>query len=175
MINTTEECCIFQSRKRNRNEIQQACFAGGFKEKNQYKDSYRCGKQRLRLFYKFLVSIDLLKFSKMELKDDDDLRTMIAIYCPMRWIILDQLSCSRDSNLDDIPKDINEEFAVEGENVNSYLARNKGSGIIIRNNPGSFMTDVDLDAALVREFLEYTNIMSAYLLDEELDDEELFV
>ncbi|KAH1072496.1 hypothetical protein J1N35_024824 [Gossypium stocksii] len=35
-----------------------------------------------RLFYKFPVSTDPLKLSEMELEDDDDLRTMIAIYCP---------------------------------------------------------------------------------------------
>ncbi|KAK5784391.1 hypothetical protein PVK06_038914 [Gossypium arboreum] len=52
------------------------------KRKISTKIASRCGKQMLRLFYKFLVSTDPLKFSEMELEDDDDLGTMIAIYCP---------------------------------------------------------------------------------------------
>ncbi|PPD91304.1 hypothetical protein GOBAR_DD11766 [Gossypium barbadense] len=64
-----------------------------------------------------------------------------------------------DPDLDDIPKDINEEGPVEGENVNSHLAGNTGP---------------DPDAALAREFSKYSNIVPAYLLDEEFDGEELF-
>ncbi|MFQ6652143.1 hypothetical protein Gotur_024141, partial [Gossypium turneri] len=37
------------------------------------------------------------------------------------------------------------------------------------------MTDVDLDAAFAREFPEYTNIVPAHLVDNEFDEEELFV
>ncbi|KAH1098462.1 hypothetical protein J1N35_015383 [Gossypium stocksii] len=219
----------------------------------------------LRLFYKFLVSTDPLKFSKMELEDDDNLGTMIAIYCPseienpnpielfakiakqdriqvvilarqhsridfdlnISWedqsgfgrsmLTLENLNtggCSynilnlcphleihlevlatiedsdkgsnnddqshRDPNddfsdpdLDDIPEDIDEEEPMEGENANPYSTGNTGPGIVIRNNPRSFMIDVDPDAA--REFPEYTNIVPAHLLDEEFGDEELFV
>ncbi|KAH1097279.1 hypothetical protein J1N35_014200 [Gossypium stocksii] len=36
----------------------------------------------MRLFYKFPVSTDPFKFSEMELEDDDDLGTTIAIYFP---------------------------------------------------------------------------------------------
>ncbi|KAH1063434.1 hypothetical protein J1N35_028421 [Gossypium stocksii] len=35
----------------------------------------------LRLFYKFPVSTNLLKFLKIEIEDDNDLGTIIAIYC----------------------------------------------------------------------------------------------
>ncbi|KAH1082182.1 hypothetical protein J1N35_021943 [Gossypium stocksii] len=52
------------------------------KRKISIKITTRCGKQMLRLFYKFSVSTDPLKFSKTELEDDDYLGTMIAIYCP---------------------------------------------------------------------------------------------
>ncbi|PPS09036.1 hypothetical protein GOBAR_AA11598 [Gossypium barbadense] len=131
----------------------------------------------------------------MELEDDDDLGTMIAIYCPLEIenpnpIELfaeiadpDPIQVSHrdpnddfsDPDLDDILEDIDEEGPVEGENVNPHSAGNTSPGIVIRNNPGSFMTDLDLDAALAREFLEYTNIVPAHLLDEEFGDEELFV
>ncbi|KAK5836185.1 hypothetical protein PVK06_011942 [Gossypium arboreum] len=49
------------------------------------------------------------------------------------------------------------------------------AGIVIRNNPWSFMTDMDPDAALTCEFPEYTNIVQAHLLDEEFGDKELFM
>ncbi|PPS08060.1 hypothetical protein GOBAR_AA12605 [Gossypium barbadense] len=80
-----------------------------------------------------------------------------------------------NTDLDDIPEDIDEEDLVEGENVNPHSTGNTGLGIVIRNNPGSFMTNVDPDAALARKFLEYTNIVSTHLLDKEFDGEELFV
>ncbi|MFQ6633257.1 hypothetical protein Gotur_011100, partial [Gossypium turneri] len=79
-----------------------------------------------------------------------------------------------DLDLDDIPEDIYEERRVEGENANPHLAGNAGPAIVIRNNIGSFMTDVDPDAALAHEFPEYTNIVPTHLLDDEFGDEELF-
>ncbi|PPD88403.1 hypothetical protein GOBAR_DD14664 [Gossypium barbadense] len=80
-----------------------------------------------------------------------------------------------DPNLDDIPEDIDDEGTVEGEDVHPHAVRNTGSGIVIRNNSGSFITDVDLDAVLAREFTEYPNILPAHLVDKESDIEELFV
>ncbi|PPD67396.1 hypothetical protein GOBAR_DD35727 [Gossypium barbadense] len=80
-----------------------------------------------------------------------------------------------DPNLDDIPKDINDESAVEGEDVHPHSVGNTRSGIVIRNNPRAFTTDVDLDLALTREFPEYPNIFQAHLLDEDLNVEGQFV
>ncbi|PPD80906.1 hypothetical protein GOBAR_DD22169 [Gossypium barbadense] len=77
-----------------------------------------------------------------------------------------------DPNLDDILEDIDEEGSVQGENANPHSDGNTGLVIVIRNNSGSFMTDVDPDTALVHEFPEYTNIMSAHLLDDEFYYEE---
>ncbi|PPR86748.1 hypothetical protein GOBAR_AA33943 [Gossypium barbadense] len=78
-------------------------------------------------------------------------------------------------DLDDIPKDIDNEGPVEGENANPHSTGNTGPGIVKRKNPGSYMTDVDPDTAFAREFSEYTNIVTALLLDDEFGDEELFV
>ncbi|KAH1056965.1 hypothetical protein J1N35_035030 [Gossypium stocksii] len=44
----------------------------------------RCGKRISKLFYKFSVSINLIKFTEMELVDDDDVETMVAFYCVNR-------------------------------------------------------------------------------------------
>ncbi|KAH1121238.1 hypothetical protein J1N35_004398 [Gossypium stocksii] len=140
----------------------------------------------LRLFYKFPISKDPLKFLEMELEDDDGLGTMITIYCPTEMEnpssvelfgeiaepdLIQVRSIRRDPDLDDIPEDIDEEGLVEGENANPHLAGNMGLGIILRNSPGLFMTDVDPDATLAREFPEYTNIVPAHLLDDEISDE----
>ncbi|PPD87842.1 hypothetical protein GOBAR_DD15220 [Gossypium barbadense] len=72
-----------------------------------------------------------------------------------------------DLNLEDIPEDIDDESAVEGENVHLHSTGNTRSSIVIYNNPRAFMSDVDLDAMLAREFPEYQNIMLAHLLDKE--------
>ncbi|KAH1129983.1 hypothetical protein J1N35_001361 [Gossypium stocksii] len=129
----------------------------------------------LRLFYKFPVSTNSLKFSEMELEDDDDIRTMISIYCPLgiKNLSLVELFaeiaepdpiqvCPRleihpevlatiedgdegsdsddqshrdlndnfsDPDLDNIPKDIEEEGPIEGENVNPHSTENTGPGL----------------------------------------------
>ncbi|KAH1098430.1 hypothetical protein J1N35_015351 [Gossypium stocksii] len=51
------------------------------KHKISTKKATHCGKQMLVLFYKFLISTDLLKSSEMELENYDDLGRMIVIYC----------------------------------------------------------------------------------------------
>ncbi|PPD70563.1 hypothetical protein GOBAR_DD32553 [Gossypium barbadense] len=51
------------------------------KRKISAKIATCCGKQMSKLFYKFLVSTGSLKFSDMELvDDDDDIATIITIY-----------------------------------------------------------------------------------------------
>ncbi|MFQ6632776.1 hypothetical protein Gotur_010558 [Gossypium turneri] len=66
-----------------------------------------------------------------------------------------------EPDLDDISKDIDEEGSIKGKNTNPHSAKNTGPVIVIRNNPGSFMTDVNPDAALACEFLKYTSIVPA--------------
>ncbi|XP_012442176.1 uncharacterized protein LOC105767211 [Gossypium raimondii] len=223
------------------------------KRKISTKIASRCGKQMSRLFYRFPISTDPLKFSEMELEDDDDLGTMIAIYCPLGienpnlvelfaeitepdpiqmvipasqrseidfdlnvpWedqsgfvlsaptpenpnteihpeVLATIEDCDEgsdnddqshrdpnddfsDPDLDDIPEDIDEEGPVEGENAIPHPIGNTGPGIIIRNNPGTFMSDVDPDAALAREFSEYPDIVPTHLVHNEFDEEELFI
>lgn len=59
-----------------------------------------------------------------------------------------------DLDLDDIPENIDDKSPVEGEDVYPHLARNTRFDIVIRNNLGDFMIDVDLNAALALEFSE---------------------
>ncbi|KAH1046369.1 hypothetical protein J1N35_037153 [Gossypium stocksii] len=41
----------------------------------------RCGRRIPKLFYKFSVSTNPIKFTEMELVDDEDVETMVALYC----------------------------------------------------------------------------------------------
>ncbi|KAH1032506.1 hypothetical protein J1N35_044680 [Gossypium stocksii] len=54
------------------------------KQKISAKIARHCGRRMSRLFYKFLVSSNLCKYTKMELVGDDDVETMIALYCSFR-------------------------------------------------------------------------------------------
>ncbi|PPD75102.1 hypothetical protein GOBAR_DD27971 [Gossypium barbadense] len=44
----------------------------------------RCGRRISKIFYKFPVLTDPIKFTEMELVDDEDVETMIALYCGNR-------------------------------------------------------------------------------------------
>ncbi|PPD78044.1 hypothetical protein GOBAR_DD25045 [Gossypium barbadense] len=54
------------------------------KEKISAKIVRRCGRRILKLFYKFPILTDPIKFTEMELVDDEDVETMIALYCGNR-------------------------------------------------------------------------------------------
>ncbi|KAH1128736.1 hypothetical protein J1N35_000114 [Gossypium stocksii] len=41
----------------------------------------RCGRRISKIFYKFPVSTDPIKFTEMELVDDENMEVMIALYC----------------------------------------------------------------------------------------------
>ncbi|PPS02637.1 hypothetical protein GOBAR_AA18022 [Gossypium barbadense] len=107
----------------------------------------------------------------MEL-EDDNLGTMIAIYYlpemenPSPVELFSEIAELESVQVITLVN-IGDEGPGEGKDVHPYLAGNKGSSIVICNNPGAFMTDVDLDASLAHDFYEYPDIMSAYLLDEE--------
>ncbi|KAK5775195.1 hypothetical protein PVK06_043064 [Gossypium arboreum] len=197
MITTAEEDYVFQSRQKIRMRFNKHVMLADLKQKISTRIATRCGKHMLRLFYKFLISIDPFKFIEMELEDDNDLGTMIAIYCPSKMenpspvefsveiakpepvlVVISSehdIEYSSDPDLDDIPKDIDDEGSVEGEDLHPHSTGNMRSAIVIRDNPGVFMTNVDLDVTLAREFSEYPDIVLAHLLDEELEYEELFV
>ncbi|PPD84984.1 hypothetical protein GOBAR_DD18079 [Gossypium barbadense] len=125
----------------------------------------------------------------MELVDDDDLATIIAIYCPLEienpadgdeWSDsedqshhdLEQFS---DPNLDEVPNDIDNEGMVEDEDLHPYSTGNMGFDIVIRNDLGAHMSNVDPDAAYTCELLKYLDIVPAHLLEVDLEVGELFV
>ncbi|KAH1033239.1 hypothetical protein J1N35_045413 [Gossypium stocksii] len=51
------------------------------KEKISEKIYRRCGRRISKIFYKFPVSTDPIKFTEIELVDDEDVEIMVALYC----------------------------------------------------------------------------------------------
>ncbi|KAH1083227.1 hypothetical protein J1N35_022988 [Gossypium stocksii] len=51
------------------------------KEKISEEIYRRCGRRISKLFYKFPVSTNPIKFTEMELIDDKDMETMVTLYC----------------------------------------------------------------------------------------------
>ncbi|PPD86644.1 hypothetical protein GOBAR_DD16428 [Gossypium barbadense] len=41
----------------------------------------RCGRRISKIFYKFPISSNPVKFTEMEVVDDEDVKTMVALYC----------------------------------------------------------------------------------------------
>ncbi|KAH1114942.1 hypothetical protein J1N35_008320 [Gossypium stocksii] len=54
------------------------------KERISVKIVRHCGRKILKLFYKFSVSSNPIKFIKMENVDDEDVETVVALYCRNR-------------------------------------------------------------------------------------------
>ncbi|PPD79443.1 hypothetical protein GOBAR_DD23623 [Gossypium barbadense] len=119
----------------------------------------------------------------MELEDDEDMETMVALYCPTRSVDTEPIQlfvelvdmelvedftplngydnngCSgrevedySDPDLDEVPDDINNKDANGDGNVYASSVGNPSRSIIIRNDPGSYMSIVDPDAAYASEF-----------------------
>ncbi|KAH1047499.1 hypothetical protein J1N35_038283 [Gossypium stocksii] len=75
--------CIFETCQKIRMRFNRNVPIGDMKEKVSEKFSQRCGRKMTKLFYKFQVSSNPIKFTEMELLDDDSVETMVALYCPL--------------------------------------------------------------------------------------------
>ncbi|KAH1113842.1 hypothetical protein J1N35_007220 [Gossypium stocksii] len=81
IILTTTVGCIFECRQQIAMRFNRNVLLDDMKGRINAIIIIRCGRRISKLFYKFLVSTDLIKFIEMELVDDEDVETMIAIYC----------------------------------------------------------------------------------------------
>ncbi|PPD95792.1 hypothetical protein GOBAR_DD07181 [Gossypium barbadense] len=121
-----------------------------------------------RLFYKFPISTDPLKFCEMQLLDDDDLGTMIEIWWstgsenpqPVELFaeladlepVENDVKDFSDPDDDEVPDDIDDEGSEEVEDVHGLSFSNPSRGIVLQNEPGGDMLIVDPDAAHASEF-----------------------
>ncbi|XP_016673069.2 uncharacterized protein [Gossypium hirsutum] len=80
-----------------------------------------------------------------------------------------------DPDVDEVPDDIDDEGPKEVEDVHSPSFCNPSHGIILRNEPGGNMLNVDPDAAHASEFPEYADIVPAHRLALNSQFNELFV
>ncbi|KAK5835366.1 hypothetical protein PVK06_011054 [Gossypium arboreum] len=81
IILTTTVGCIFECRQQIAMRFNRNVSFDDMKGIISAKIVRRCGRKILKLFYKFSISTDPIKFTKMELVDDENTETMIALYC----------------------------------------------------------------------------------------------
>ncbi|KAH1113699.1 hypothetical protein J1N35_007077 [Gossypium stocksii] len=80
-ILTTSVGCIFECRKQVAMRFNRNISFDDMKEKISEKIYRRCRRRISKLFYKFPVSMDPIKFTEMELVDDEDVEIMVALHC----------------------------------------------------------------------------------------------
>ncbi|PPD98687.1 hypothetical protein GOBAR_DD04271 [Gossypium barbadense] len=73
--------CIFECRQQIAMRFNRNISLDDMKGRINAKIVRHCGKRISKIFYKFSVSTNPIKFTKMELVDDEDVETMIALYC----------------------------------------------------------------------------------------------
>ncbi|KAH1058001.1 hypothetical protein J1N35_036066 [Gossypium stocksii] len=81
IILTTTVGCIFECRQQIAMRFNRNVSLDDMKGRINAKIVRRCGRRISKLFYKFPVSTNPIKFTEMELVDDEDVETMIALYC----------------------------------------------------------------------------------------------
>ncbi|PPE01430.1 hypothetical protein GOBAR_DD01539 [Gossypium barbadense] len=140
-----------------------------------------------KLFYKFSVSSNPIKFTEMELLDDDEVETMVALYCPSRRssvhsfdIDLD-IRCSNQYggglqiHLVVIEIDVLGEDGSDNNDCSDHEVENPSRGIIIHNNLEAHMLITDPDIMHASEFPEYLDIITGHQMLEDLESEKLFM
>ncbi|KAK5825028.1 hypothetical protein PVK06_019830 [Gossypium arboreum] len=143
-----------------------------------------------KLFYKFSVSSNLIKFTKMKHLDDDDAETIVALYCLPRRLNNEPIQLfaeladaklveNNDGGLQIHPIIIETNaFSEDGSdngNDHALSVGNSSCDIVIRNDPEAHILIVGPDATHAFEFPKYLDIIPAYLMLEDPESEELFV
>ncbi|PPD69685.1 hypothetical protein GOBAR_DD33438 [Gossypium barbadense] len=73
--------CIFECRQQIAMRFNRNVSLDDMKGRIYAKIIRRCGRRISNFFYKFPVSTNPIKFNKMDLVDDEDGETMVALYC----------------------------------------------------------------------------------------------
>ncbi|KAK5793741.1 hypothetical protein PVK06_034898 [Gossypium arboreum] len=206
-----------------------------------------CGRRILKLFYKFPVLTDPIKFIETELVDNKDMETMVSLYCgnqgdqnipihlfaelagveptedptplgekhgaqescmmipvsyvdsqltvrgidinlniaPKTDVVGDdvynssdpsdhKVDSDSDPDMDEVPRDIDDESVNNDGNVNVSSIGNQIQNIVIHNNPREHMSLIDFDAAHAVQFPGHLEILLAQQLAVGSNPEELF-
>ncbi|PPS20245.1 hypothetical protein GOBAR_AA00298 [Gossypium barbadense] len=86
-----------------------------------------------------------------------------------------EVDSESDPDVDEVPDDIDDEGVNDDGNVNASSVGNQILRIVIHNNPGVHMSQIDPDAAHAAEFSEYLEILSAHQMAVYSNPDELFV
>ncbi|PPR84830.1 hypothetical protein GOBAR_AA35882 [Gossypium barbadense] len=86
-----------------------------------------------------------------------------------------EVNTDSDLDVDEVPDDIDDEGVNDDGNVNASSVRNQIRCIVIHNNPGAHILQINLDAAHTAKFPKYPKILPAHRLAVDFDPEELFV
>ncbi|KAH1098491.1 hypothetical protein J1N35_015412 [Gossypium stocksii] len=73
--------CIFECWQQIAMRFNRNVSLDDMKERINAKIVKHCGRRISKIFYKFPVSTDLIKFTEMELVDDEDMETIVNLYC----------------------------------------------------------------------------------------------
>ncbi|PPD93927.1 hypothetical protein GOBAR_DD09028 [Gossypium barbadense] len=159
IILTTTVGCIFECRQQITMRFNRNVSFDDIKELISAKIVRRCVRRILKLFYKFSVSMDPIKFTEMEFVDDEDMETIITLYCGNR-------------SGQNAPIQLFAELASV-EPTEYLIASREEHGA----QEPCMVTPllIDPDAAHVAELLEYLKILSAHRLAIDYDSEKLFI
>ncbi|KAH1129874.1 hypothetical protein J1N35_001252 [Gossypium stocksii] len=80
IILTTTVGCIFECRKQISMRFNRNVLLDDMKGRINAKIVRHCGRRISRIFYEFPVLTDPIKFTEMELVDNEDVETMIALH-----------------------------------------------------------------------------------------------
>ncbi|PPD82037.1 hypothetical protein GOBAR_DD21040 [Gossypium barbadense] len=108
----------------------------------------------------------------MQLVEDDDVKTMIALYC---WLDGEKGSDNEDGTyhqgedfsdfiFDEVLDDINDEGIDNDDNVDTPSLGNPTHDIVIGNDPLAYILSVDPNVVYASEFQEYLNIIPSHRL-----------
>ncbi|KAL1183389.1 hypothetical protein V6Z11_A02G180200 [Gossypium hirsutum] len=86
-----------------------------------------------------------------------------------------EVDIDSDPDVDDVPDDIDDEGVNEDGNINASLVGNQIRRIVIHNNPGAHMSQIDPDAVHTTEFPKYPEILPVHQMAIYSDPEELLV
>ncbi|PPR85578.1 hypothetical protein GOBAR_AA35110 [Gossypium barbadense] len=123
----------------------------------------------------------------MEFVDDEDLETMITLYCSTGnmkvelvelFIELANVEPGKDfndPNIDEVLDDIDDEGMDDDDNVYTLLLGNPTHAIAMRNDPEARMLSIDPNMAHASKFLKYSDIIYSHMLVAIFESEELFI
>ncbi|PPE02020.1 hypothetical protein GOBAR_DD00949 [Gossypium barbadense] len=81
-----------------------------------------------------------------------------------------EVDSDSDSNVDEVPDDIDYEDVNDNGNINAFSLENQIRRIVIYNNPEPHMLLINPEATHVTEFLEYPKILPAHRLAKYIHD-----